>query len=407
MSNRPTADSALEYCIALQPICNARMQHVADELLYRSSQLSTSSHFTDPVQATARALNAAIFEIGLDRLIAQRTLFFNAPREWLRKPELLPEDRDRLVIEVQTDTWMDTRLVQELKAIKARGYAIALDHFELSDATRPLLELVDIIKIDLLTTPADKLNVQAYKEYPIKLLAERVEDMETFNRCRSLGFHFYQGFFFAKPESLVETDRKRGGNRVVEIRILAELQKNEPSYERLEELLEQDPGLCVLLLRYTNSASNRGREEISSISQALKRLGLERMRTLVTTLMLANNGESSRLIMLLTLTRASMCERLAESMKLDPRTAFMVGLLSKVDVLLGEKMALLLEHLPLDAHLKQALLRRDGPYGKLLRLVEAFEQGTLAEHSRLLTKKLNAIYFLCRSWATETLEAAV
>ena len=29
------------YCIALQPICDAKMKHVADELLYRSSATAT------------------------------------------------------------------------------------------------------------------------------------------------------------------------------------------------------------------------------------------------------------------------------------------------------------------------------------------------------------------------------
>ncbi|WP_177203477.1 EAL and HDOD domain-containing protein [Marinospirillum celere] len=379
---------------------------MADELLYRSSYHSKSSHFSDPMQATARALNAAIHEIGLDRLIGDRTLFFNAPREWLRRPELLPEHKDQLVIEIQNDARVDSSFLSEIKEIKQQGFAIALDHFELSDATRPLLEVADIIKIDMITNIPEQLDLEVFKEYKVKLLAERVEDLLTFNRCKELGFHFFQGFFFSKPESIVETGRKRGGNRTAEVRILAELQKEEPDYEQLERLLAQDPHLCVLLLRYTNSAMNRGREEITSISQALKRLGVDRMSSIVTTLMLASNGPCSRLVMLLTLTRASMCENLAKGMELDPRSAFMVGMLSKVDVLMGERLSTLLEKLPLDKQLVAALMKREGPYGKLLRLVEAFEKGSLANKSPKLTKRLNDIYLYSRTWSSELLDQA-
>ncbi len=395
-----------DYCIALQPICNAKMQHVADELLYRSNHLARSSHFVDPMQATARALNAAVYEIGLDKLIGQRSLFFNAPREWLSQKELLPEHQDRLIIEVQNSMRVDSGLVQELKALKEQGYAVALDYFELNDATRPLLEVVDIVKIDLLTLPPEKLQLDAFHDSKVKLLAERVEDLATFNKCRELGFHFFQGFFFAKPQAIRETSKNRGSNRTAQVRILAELQKEEPDYEHLEELLAQDPQLCVLLLKYTNSAMNRGREEITSISQALKRLGMERMRSIVTTLMLASNSPCSRLMMLLTLTKAAMCQQLAKGMKLDERSAFMVGLLSKVDVLMGEKLAVLLQQLPLEKHLVAALLRREGPYGKMLRLVEAFERGSLASKSPKLTQRLNAIYMECRGWSTEILDQA-
>lgn len=402
MTNRSS-----EYCIALQPICNQKMQHVADELLYRASHLSKSSQFSDPMQATARALTLAIHEIGLDKLIADRTLFFNASREWLARPELLPEHQDQLVIEIQAERLADTQLIQDLKALKKQGYALALDHFQLTPATRPLLELIDIVKVDVIHNSLDSLDLSAYRQHQIKLLAERVEDLGTFERCKELGFHFFQGFFFAKPEAVQATSSKqRANNQAAQVRILAELQKEEPNYDHLEELLAQDPHLCVLVLRYTNSAMARGREEIHSISQALKRLGLERMRSIVATLMLASNGPCSRLMMLLTLTRASMCQNLARGMKLDPRSAFMVGMLSKVDVLLGEKLSVLLKQLPLDQELVAALLTRQGEYGKLLRLVEAFERGKLGEKSPQLTQRLNDLYLDSRSWSSEILEQA-
>ncbi|WP_417584839.1 hypothetical protein [Nitrincola sp.] len=47
------------YCIALQPICDTQLHHVADELLYRASSGAQSAVIDDPVMATARVCNAA------------------------------------------------------------------------------------------------------------------------------------------------------------------------------------------------------------------------------------------------------------------------------------------------------------------------------------------------------------
>jgi len=69
------------YCIALQPICDADMVHVADELLYRATSGASSAVIEDGLTATARACNAAFYEAGVESLCGRRQLFFNAPRE--------------------------------------------------------------------------------------------------------------------------------------------------------------------------------------------------------------------------------------------------------------------------------------------------------------------------------------
>ena len=37
------------------------------------------------------------------------------------------------------------------------------------------------------------------KQYPSKLVAEKVETKEDFDFCYNLGFDYFQGYFFAKP----------------------------------------------------------------------------------------------------------------------------------------------------------------------------------------------------------------
>jgi EAL and modified HD-GYP domain-containing signal transduction protein len=39
-----------------------------------------------------------------------------------------------------------------------------------------------------------------FKARGIKLLAEKVEDYATYKTCFNLGYDFFQGFYFARPE---------------------------------------------------------------------------------------------------------------------------------------------------------------------------------------------------------------
>ena len=108
---------------------------------------------------------------------------------------------------------------------------MALDDFILNDKTRPLLDVASIIKVDLFE-PVIEEEIAEYKRRGIRLLAEKVEDLETFNCFKAMGFEMFQGYFYAHPEVNKETSRKgRGNNQNAQIRIIAELQTNEPNYD--------------------------------------------------------------------------------------------------------------------------------------------------------------------------------
>lgn len=392
------------YCIALQPICDSKMRHVADELLYRSSATATFAQVDDELMATARVINATFLETGLENLIGNRQLFFNAPREWILKPELLPPHPEQVVVEVLENVTGEPEIVAALKKVRELGYDVALDDFILNDETRPLLDVASIIKVDLFE-PVLEADIAEYKRRGIRLLAEKVEDLETFNRYKDMGFEMFQGYFYARPEVHKETSRKgRANNHSAQIRILSELQSGEPDYQLLENYIAQDPQLTFMLLKFVNSAAYRRRSEITTIYQTLNTLGLDRVRSIVTTVMLANNGPASRLLLPQVLTRARMCEFLAEGTSdIDPRSAFMLGLMSSMDLLMAMDMAELMAHLPLTQEIKNAIILREGRLGKLLNLVMGFEYAQLDGRSPELIAKLNQAWIQSVKWSNEVM----
>ncbi|MCG7588861.1 MULTISPECIES: EAL domain-containing protein [unclassified Halomonas] len=211
-----------QYTIAIQPIVDACLQHVADELLYRGDCSAISAAVFDDVQATARACAVAIYEIGLDKLCGQRKLFNNASGEWLLNPDLGGLPQSQIVIEILEDTEVNDVLLSALRKLKHQGYTLALDDFELTDANRALLALADIVKFDISTGLPTALIQRLYKE-GYTLLAERVETYEEFEKCKALGFSLFQGYFYQRPQVQTTNTQRHSTSRANQMQLLAKL----------------------------------------------------------------------------------------------------------------------------------------------------------------------------------------
>ena len=395
-----------DYCLALQPICDQQLRHIGDELLYRSNQYAKIAQIDNPLVATARVAHMAFYEVGIESLTGPRQLFFNVPREWILNPDLLPPVTEHIVLEILEDIEADEEVVHALRHMKSLGYRIALDDFVLTEANRQLLEFADIVKIDMLNSPICENSVEDYLSRGLILLAEKVEDFVTFQRCRELGFSLFQGFFYAHPE-IRPSQFKRSGNKPAQLRLLAALNDNDPNIDHVEALLAQDPQLCIRLLRMCNSPSYRRVCQISSLRQAMLLVGLVRLRKLIVVLMLADNDPCQMLLLPKALTRARMCELLAIEMKIQsPDSAFLVGILSMMDNLLDEPIDKLCLQLPLSPEVEKALLIKKGKLGEILRLTIAFEEAQLNTSSRSLLERLNRCYLNSVSWATQMIGEA-
>src|SRR5690606_33861002 len=121
---------------------------------------------------------------------------------------------DRVVLEVLPSAPADDDLVGAVRGLREAGYTVALDDFDFRDSLRPLVETATIVKLDLqaLGRPGVEANVRRLRGYNVRLLAEKVETHDDLAFCRELGFDYYQGYFFCKPDLVRE--RRIPGNRL-------------------------------------------------------------------------------------------------------------------------------------------------------------------------------------------------
>ncbi len=357
-----------------QPIVDRRKNLVAYEILYRSAGAGRTC-FDDANQATSSVLMNTFVELGFEQVVEDRVAFMNFTREFLVGTHPLPECPDRLVLEVLEDIVPDEELLEGVRTLREAGYKIALDDVVYRPELDPLLDLASIVKVEMPQIPREEWadQVQILRKWPVTLLAEKVETLEEFELCRELGFDLFQGYFLAKPE-IIE-GRKLDGNQMALMKILAAINDPQSDLPQLTGLVEQDPALCIKLLRYVNSSHFGIRRNVESLRHACVLLGLEGVRTVATLLMLAGNKHVPQQSARTALLRGWMCRRLAEHFDAgNPHPFFTAGLLSMLDVLMGQPLEDLLADLPLDESIRAAILHGENRLGEILKQVILYEQ---------------------------------
>jgi c-di-GMP-related signal transduction protein len=362
--------------VARQPILDGHKNIYAYELLFRSS-LENVFLSALPDHASSNVLVSSLFLIGLQTITGGRRAFINFTHNLLSQEYATFLSPEQAVIEVLEDVEPDETAVQACKSLKKKGYILALDDFPVDGHMAPLIPYVDIVKVDWLNTPLEYCRQLAKDLIPkgIKLLAEKVETHEQYRQAQQLGYSYFQGFFFCKPEILSGRDIPTLQSSCM--MLLKEIYGGDPDLAAIERVLMHEPSLCFKLLRYLNSALFYFRGEIKSVRHALSLLGLEAMRKWVSLVTLAGMGEKKPEALVVTsVIRGRFCESIGQAGPLSSHKTelFMMGLFSLLDALLDTPMDKLLTSLPVSTEIRNALMGKTSLYLPIYNLVCAYER---------------------------------
>ena len=362
--------------IARQPIFNGAMIVFGYELLYRDSEKATCFSNATAKKATASVLGG-LFENGIDSITGGKKAFVNFDYDSLFTESIELIDPDKLIIEVVEDIKVDNALIDRLLELKEKGYKIALDDFVVDVGDKGLVPISDIIKYDIIATPLASL-VNEVKE-AIKngkiILAEKIESKEEFETAKEMGFHFFQGYFFEKPNIIGESNNKKS-IKINYIRILSELNNQEPSYTKIAEIIESDVNLAYRLLRVIKN--NRTEDRFSSIKRPLVYMGFKEIERWINILMLQELATDKPLELVnLSLIRSKFGGSLANHSNLKEKQDEITTMLlfSNLDAILDLSMEEALEGISLTEDIKQALVHKEGVLSDVLNLVISYEKG--------------------------------
>jgi EAL and modified HD-GYP domain-containing signal transduction protein len=401
--------------LARQPIVDRNGELYGFELLFREGEGPIS--ITDGMRATSTVMGNVLNEMGIQQVLGRLRGFLNVDAQFLSSQLLDLLRPERIVLEILESTVIDEALIDRCGELRKRGFEIALDDYA-GDFARiePLLPLATMVKIDLADVALDRLDAVCapLRKSGVQLIAEKVETEAQFLHCREIGLHLFQGYHFARPELLCakRSTRARGSM----LRLLA-LIYNDAELPQIEEEFKRNPQLGYNLLRLVNSAAAGLPTKIASIKHGLVMLGRRQLQVWLQ-LLLYTGERTDRFVMSPLLQTAAMRGRLMENLAWheDPNGeqyhdyAFMTGMLSLVDVLLGFPRSQIIEQLNVADEVRDALLEGSGRLGRLLKLVELLETAQRHEVDqhlaalRLAKSDLLRLEWAALRWANQLLD---
>lgn len=247
----------------------------------------------------------------------------------------------------------------------------------------PSLEGFDLVRVDLAAHSDDEAAaiVEATTGTGCRALAAGISDPARRTRALELGFNLLEGPFPRLEAMGSQADMSSLSTTI--LRLLALLATDDCPDGVLVDALRADPGVSYKLLRLVNSSGDEGLRE--SLEFAVRVMGRSSLKRWLSILLVRVQDSASPLrdeLIFSSLVRA----RCGELVRAGPRTgilrplpdasgAFLLGLFSRLDELLGRPAAEVLGGLKLHPDAIEALVSGTGPAAGLLRLMRLAELG--------------------------------
>lgn len=157
-------------------------------------------------RATLRVLQATFSPTGVRSVAASARVFVNFTRAFLVGDLPLPDEPDRLVVEIVESVRADAAVIAGVQRLRERGFRIALDDFVGLTSQVALLPYADYVKVDqrdLVERGTGLVSLAA--SHGATLVAERLETRAQLEWCDTLGFDLFQGFALETTQVLNRT----------------------------------------------------------------------------------------------------------------------------------------------------------------------------------------------------------
>jgi len=364
---------------ARQAILNRKEHVVAYELLYRGGPENFFPQI-DPHRATSKLIIRTHLNQGLGLITDNKPALINFPEESILSglPLVLPPKQ--VMIEVLETVSPSDEVYQACKLLYQKGYHLALDDFVYKPEWNRFFSLVKLIKFDIQTTPLSQIAPLIKKlktRKNLKILAEKIEIKDEFLQAKKLGFHFFQGYYFCRPE--ISERNEIDSNQPIMLSLMQECLKTPLNVNLISSYFERDVGLSFKLFKFINSGILPITQEITSIKKALIYLGETQNKKLILLLtagILAKNKPKE--LTRIAIIRARFCELIAgKAVPELTEASFLVGLFSLLDAMLDAPLEKIVNGLPLAPEVVTALTSdKPSPLKYILSTVIYYEKGS-------------------------------
>ncbi len=384
--------------MARQPILDAEKNVYAYEIFYRDEE--GHADFSDPRLATSSVLVNLLNQVGLKGSVGSAKAFINVGANILLTEIIFSLPCEKFVFELNENMLVTHQIREVIRNLHYLGYHFALDNANCTDSYvknfAPIMAYIEYVKFDTTMTDMEFLGKKFEVYVGKKFIAQRVEIPEVFEAYKEIGFHYFQGYFFAKP-SLIRHNRIDPKHKGV-IQIFNMLQTDAPMKEITKEF-EKDNELTLQLLQFLNSTSMFDMKEKSSIADIINLVGKPKLLQWLLLIIYSKSGKDTKSAKSpLSLLAQHRVEIMLGILKKLPHEEFQkyseevryIAMLSLLESVFNVPLPYILESFGVDKEIESALLTHSGVSGRLLAIALSIEKADFAATQILLkTFELN------------------
>ncbi|WP_082755084.1 EAL and HDOD domain-containing protein [Variovorax sp. PAMC 28711] len=297
-----------------------------------------------------------------------------------------------------------------LQAARDRGFQLAFDSRLLGKAYAAFVPLASFVILEMGVLELNRATAVAHAVLSgtrATLFATQVRTAAEFECLAEAGVTLYEGLWFTQPPATPDRSIRLGHASLIS---LMNMVMREADIHEIEDLLKREPTVAFKLLRYINSAGFGRKTEIGSFRHAVLTVGMKRLFRWTAVLVASTAaGSVAPAAGTLAIVRGRVMELLALG-TLSPAEAdlaFVTGMFSMLDLLLGMPLADALALVNLPASVSDAVLRNDGPFARYLGIARGCESADEATLEILSARygipvaRMTAAHLEALAWAEQ------
>ncbi|WP_455757781.1 EAL and HDOD domain-containing protein [Sulfurimonas sp.] len=349
--------------LAKQKVFNRNNKVFANELLFRDHAHGIKDFPTD-MKATSHVVINSL--INIDSILNESTIVLvNVNEDFLLSGLVDILDKSKFMLEILETTDLTEEVISRIKQFHRRGFKIAIDDFDCSSEMikkfNPIMKYIHLVKIDVIEAESENIEnvVAKLKKIGMKILAEKIETKEEYQKYFNMGFDLFQGYYLHKPETL-EVDRGKDVTQHIILNLI-KLIKDDAGIEQIEFYIKQRPELSLKLIKFLNS-QGKFDEEIESIVQVVTLLGRDKLLRWLLLYLYSEMSDNpvSEQILAVALKRAEIMEEEAVASEKDK--AYISGMFSMIGALFDTDNEDIIKNIKLDKDITDLVIRKKGKF---------------------------------------------
>lgn len=371
----------MSFVIARQPVFDREGTLYGYEVYLRRSEDLT--RYPEDVSYNKATFIVAelIGEIGIDRISEGKPVFMNVTLDSILNKVLDILSLEKMVFQImpsQTEIGQSIyrNALKRIDELKEKGSQFSVKEEFYSSKYLDLLDRASIVEFSV--SSADENRASAVRRNGKRVMITKIETQEDYERVRHMG-DLFSGNLLGPP-SVVKEFEIAPFLKTTLMRMIGALNTAQ-SIRDFAQIIASDVGMSAKLLRFVNSAYFSRRKEIKDIVQACAYLGMENLKRF--TLLVATNdyvAVENPELWKKSLVRAIISEEIAKRLKPElTNEAYLVGLFSLIDEILGVDKVQFLKEVNVDQEIIDAFTGKNEDLTEILqdaiRLEEALEEG--------------------------------